>query len=134
MIKKISRKSSKISFDVFWKMVGAFVRTNEMSMDSKWSYWVQKAIFHSSHGKIQTRLHTPCRMIFVKNLALLRRSKIPYSNLDSLWLIEERHLCSCQRKYVYLSRILSAECNHLQDSHQYIFLEPLACNRSIGQS
>ena len=75
MIKQISKRSQNISFAMCWKSVGTLVRPNGITVYSKCLYRVQKVVFHSSPGRIRTRLYVPHKSIFVKNFAPLTCSK-----------------------------------------------------------
>ena len=74
MIKHIFKRFLNISFAMCQKTMGALVRPNGITVFSKCPYRMQKADFHSSPGRIRTRLYAP-RRSFVKNLAPFTRSK-----------------------------------------------------------
>ena len=62
-------------FAMCQKTSSALVRPNGMILYSKCPYLVRNVVFHSSPGRIRTRLYAPRKSIFVKNLAPLIRSK-----------------------------------------------------------
>ena len=75
MIKQMSKRSWNISLSMCWKTVGALVRPNGINLYSKCPYQVRKYVFHSSSGRIHTRLCAPRKSILVKHLAPLILSK-----------------------------------------------------------
>src|SRR6185312_10232189 len=68
---KRRRKGLRTSFIIAWKVDGAFVRPNAMTKNSKWPWWVRKAVFSTSAGCMRTWKYPLRKSILLKNLAPL---------------------------------------------------------------